>query len=777
MQSWMKRKTSHREIFSYNKDLFRVPAISPECTFVLTDKPKLRWCSVPGATRYIVSVVSDEDIIWQTEVNNTEVIYAGEAPLEVGFHYSVIVEADASYYSYYYSIFELYPSDEALYKLVSGLLSNTSFLERGFRLLDENKAQLVASSAERVINLELTDEKKALALADLYLKYGLRSEAIETLEDLIGWSAETRVNVGVSIDHGSQTASVYRALADIYSTVGIPLRTVYERYRIAHEVASAQHDVENQTAARLGMILSDALLNSVRINGRDKQYQRLQEALHLCESLGDTQRVRKAKFKIKKLFQHLQKYVPKVHYAPLPRIETINLPDDPVKTKPIKQPGKLNINSTIRKFFGLFLDISNKANYFNSKAVVKHLWKKLNIKVELLYFEIEDLWEKLYTRANLSQPKRYKQALKFYRETTRTVQKIWKRKNPRRKVKTLNDMGMVCQKIGQYEQALGYYQRALEIAQERENCTSIAESFNNIGVVYQKLGQYQRVLEFYQQALTLQLEIGDRNGEASTLNNIGVAYESLGDYQQALEYYQQALAILQDFSVREKKDVMLNNVGAVYQKLGQHEQALGFYQQALLIRQKNGQGTQKGTFYNNIGVVQQELGQYHQALQSYQQALVIEQEIGDRVGEGTALNNIGEIYRIWEQYEKALEYYQQSLAIQQEINNRAGEQLTLANIALVYESQGDTAVAISFYQQTIAVTESIQRELKIEELKTSFATQQINTYEKLITLLRREDRFEEAFNYVERSRARAFLDQFANGLINPLLSLSGFSYD
>ncbi|MCL1466832.1 CHAT domain-containing protein [Argonema galeatum] len=763
MQSWIKRKTSHREIFSYNKDLFRVPVISPESTFVLTDKPRLRWCPVPRATRYVVSVVSGEDIIWQTEVNNTEVIYAGEAPLEVGFHYSVIVEADAPYY--YEQIFELSPSDETLYiyKLVSGLLSKTSFLERGFRLLDENKCQLVASAAERVINLELTDEKKALALAKLYLKNGLRAEAIETLEGLIGCSgAETIETLKVSIEQGSQTAAIYLALADLYSTIAIFPLTVCYCYSKAHEVASAQHDVENQTAAKLGFTLFGAFLDFVLINKRYGQYQQLHEALRLCETLGDTQRVRKAKFKIR----HLQKYAPQVGYAPFLRIETINWPDDPVKTKPIKQPEKLNINSIGAKFFGLVLEISNKANYFNSKTVVKHLWKKLHIKIELLYFEIVHLWEKLYIRANSSQPKRYKQALKVYRETVRTVQKIWKRKNPRRKVKTLNDMGMVCQKIGQYEQALGYYQRALEIAQESEDRTSVAETFNNIGVFYQKLGQYQQALEFYQQALTLQLEIGDRNGEASTLNNIGVAYESIGDYQQTLEYYRQALAILPDFSVRKKKDVMLNNIGAVYQKLGQHERALGFYQQALLIRQENGQGTEKGTFYNNIGVVQQELEQHHQALQSYQQALVIEQEIGDRAGEGTALNNIGEIYRIWEQYEKALEYYRQSLAIQQEINNRAGEQLTLANIALVYESQGDTAVAISFYQQAISVTESIQRELKIEELKASFASQQINTYEKLIILLRTESRFQEVFNYIERSRARAFLDQLANGPIN-----------
>lgn len=42
--------------------------------------------------------------------------------------------------------------------------------------------------------------------------------------------------------------------------------------------------------------------------------------------------------------------------------------------------------------------------------------------------------------------------------------------------------------------------------------------------------------------------------------------------------------------------------------------------------------------------------------------------------------------------------------------------------------------------------------------------EQIPIYERLIGLLLQDNCFKEAFNYVERSRARAFLDQFANGL-------------
>jgi tetratricopeptide (TPR) repeat protein len=89
-----------------------------------------------------------------------------------------------------------------------------------------------------------------------------------------------------------------------------------------------------------------------------------------------------------------------------------------------------------------------------------------------------------------------------------------------------------------------------------------------------------------------------------------------------------------------------------------------------------------------------------------------------------------------------------------------------SNIGFLYEKQGDTASAITAYQEAIKVKESIQDELKIEEFKTSFADEQINVYERLIRLLWQENLYKEAFNYVERARARSFLDQIANGPIN-----------
>ncbi|MBG1262923.1 hypothetical protein, partial [Nostoc commune] len=73
----------------------RIPhIISPKNTWLLSDKPKLRWIAVPDATSYVVRI-SGSGVNWETEVSTTEVVYPGKPslkPVEGG--YLLTVEAD-----------------------------------------------------------------------------------------------------------------------------------------------------------------------------------------------------------------------------------------------------------------------------------------------------------------------------------------------------------------------------------------------------------------------------------------------------------------------------------------------------------------------------------------------------------------------------------------------------------------------------------------------------------------------------------------------------------
>jgi len=119
------------------------------------------------------------------------------------------------------------------------------------------------------------------------------------------------------------------------------------------------------------------------------------------------------------------------------------------------------------------------------------------------------------------------------------------------------------------------------------------------------------------------------------------------------------------------------------------------------------------------------------------------------------------------QYAKAIEYFEQALAIAHDIGDRQGEGNVLGNLGIAYRSMGQHTTAIEYYEQAIAVLETLRAELSVEELKSSFAAQHTSPYRGMIAALVELSRFEEAFHYAQRAKARTFLDQVGNVRIDP----------
>jgi len=330
----------------------------------------------------------------------------------------------------------------------------------------------------------------------------------------------------------------------------------------------------------------------------------------------------------------------------------------------------------------------------------------------------------------------------------------------------LTNIGIVHGELGQYEEALGFFEQALTTFRHIGHRAGVAATLNNIGLVHDHFGTYGQALESFQQARVIQRDIGDRAGEGGTLTNIATVYDHLGQYQQALDYYEQALAIKAEIGDRHGEGSALSGIGNVYRWLGDYDAALPYLQRALAITQELGDRGGEAGALANVGNVYFDLGDYAQALDYYGRALDMLREIGARAKEGMALQMMAFGYGASGQSEHSLDYYQQALSIEQEVGDRSGEALSLRMIGAVYEDEGDAVQAVSYYQQAIEVTESILGEVQVEELQTSYAAEQVPAYEGLISLLWEEDRLEEAFNYGERARARAFLDQLGGGRVD-----------
>jgi hypothetical protein len=188
--------------------------ISPRRTLVLNPLPTLCWNPVPGASCYSVNLIGDEEVLWERQVREAEIVYSGEPPLESGVDYLLIIQAD------------------------TGVSSEEEDLpDLGFNLLDENKITLVRDTVDQLVNLDLTDEAKSLALVHVYIKYELRAEAIAILEALVKL--------------GSKTAAVYRTIGELYTEVGLNL--LARKYYLKAIELTGSEDIEGQALVAAGL--------------------------------------------------------------------------------------------------------------------------------------------------------------------------------------------------------------------------------------------------------------------------------------------------------------------------------------------------------------------------------------------------------------------------------------------------------------------------------------------------------------------------------------------
>ncbi|RMF01301.1 MAG: CHAT domain-containing protein [Chloroflexi bacterium] len=109
---------------------------------------------------------------------------------------------------------------------------------------------------------------------------------------------------------------------------------------------------------------------------------------------------------------------------------------------------------------------------------------------------------------------------------------------------------------------------------ESQNLQIQAEALGQTGKQHLHLGNYDQALPFFQRSLKISQEIGDKSGEGTTLNNISQIYDARGDYDTALAYLERSLKIRQEIGDAAGLCATLFNMGHIYLQNEQVNEAL-----------------------------------------------------------------------------------------------------------------------------------------------------------------------------------------------------------
>src|SRR5439155_3843956 len=80
-------------------------------------------------------------------------------------------------------------------------------------------------------------------------------------------------------------------------------------------------------------------------------------------------------------------------------------------------------------------------------------------------------------------------------------------------------------------------------------------SLNNLGIVYERLGRYEEAIACQQDSLTICRELGDRRGEAEALRDLGDALRATGRSSEAVAGWREAPTICEALEIPEADEI------------------------------------------------------------------------------------------------------------------------------------------------------------------------------------------------------------------------------
>lgn len=199
--------------------------------------------------------------------------------------------------------------------------------------------------------------------------------------------------------------------------------------------------------------------------------------------------------------------------------------------------------------------------------------------------------------------------------------------------KVLDVLGNTYHKMGQTENALRYYRRALELRQA--NHLDLSFSYKNLGAVLKDSGRYAEALDYSKRSLELAKKDGIAREIAGNLNNIAGIEEELGKGAEARKELEEALAIAESAKLPGEQSMALYKLGNLAMTAHDYDRALELHERALKVRESAGETRDVVWSLNRLALVNEARGDLEGAEQAHKRALELFENIGAGIADPT----------------------------------------------------------------------------------------------------------------------------------------------
>jgi len=235
-------------------------------------------------------------------------------------------------------------------------------------------------------------------------------------------------------------------------------------------------------------------------------------------------------------------------------------------------------------------------------------------------------------------------------------------------------------------------------------------------------------------------------------------------YDRVAAYAQETLDLSQSGGYKGFQGGALLSLSEAKWMLGQREEAIRLAQEALRLSSEIRLGSMSlaGRSHQMLGLYQLKADKLPEALEHFQKSVDCLRKA--RAWQALAQSHflLGQTQRRSNLEEEAKNSYETAAKIAKSIGRSETLWRAYGQLGHLAAKDRENQKAFKFYADAIAIIEEMRGELGDIELKALFMENKFQVYEWMIRLLHRMKRDEEAFNYLERAKARTMLDMLGD---------------
>jgi tetratricopeptide (TPR) repeat protein len=273
------------------------------------------------------------------------------------------------------------------------------------------------------------------------------------------------------------------------------------------------------------------------------------------------------------------------------------------------------------------------------------------------------------------------------------------------RIQLWRDLASVYELIGDFEAALGAFERMLRLSWVAASKATAAEAFNKMGRVWRRKGNLKLALEYLQRGVELFRDANDTRGVAGSLDDIGRALHMMGRYGEAESQITEALARHTKEGDQRAIATSLSRLGNVHQDRGQYQAAYDCHADALAIRKATGDRWGQVVAQSNLAALSFELGELAEARAGWLAALPEAEAIGALPLSALILTNLGEAALAENKLDEARSRLENALEIIDDVKDGGLETVCCRHLAALEKLQGNAVAARELAERALAVAQ------------------------------------------------------------------------